>query len=49
MSLRRAGFSACPSDAHNSVKTCVDYVAQHSGGSGVIREIADILLDKIEV
>ena len=47
--LRRAGFSACPADAHNSVKTCVDYVAQHSGGSGVIREIADILLDKIEV
>lgn len=47
--LRRAGFSACPADAHNSVITCVDYVAQHSGGSGVIREIADILLDKIEV
>lgn len=47
--LRRAGFSACPADAHNSVKTCVDYVAHHSGGSGVIREIADILLDKIEV
>ena len=46
--LRRAGFSACPADAHNSVKTCVDYVAYHSGGSGVIREIADILLDKIE-
>ena len=47
--LRRAGFSACPSDAHNSVKTCVVYVAHHYGGSGVIREIADILLDKIEV
>ena len=47
--LRRVGFSACPADAHNSVKTCVDYIAQHSGGSGVIREIADILLDKIEV
>jgi YrbI family 3-deoxy-D-manno-octulosonate 8-phosphate phosphatase len=42
--LARAGFSACPRDANQSVLSAVDWVIPETGGSGVIRHIADALL-----
>jgi|YelNatPaOPRAMG01_1025707.scaffolds.fasta_scaffold16554_4 3-deoxy-D-manno-octulosonate 8-phosphate phosphatase (KDO 8-P phosphatase) len=42
--IRRAGFSACPSDAHPLVRERVDYVCEHRGGSGAVREVIDLIL-----
>lgn len=46
--LKEAGFSACPADAHPSVKKAVDYVSSFGGGRGVIRDVADMLLSEME-
>lgn len=46
--LKEAGFSACPADAHPSVKKAVDYVSSFGGGRGVIRDVADMLLGEME-
>lgn len=46
--LKEAGFSACPADAHPSVKKAVDYVSSFDGGRGVIRDVADMLLGEME-
>lgn len=42
--LTRAGFSAAPSDAVPAVKKQVQYVCQHSGGNGAVREVIDMIL-----
>lgn len=42
--LRTVGFSAAPSDAVANVQSEVDYVAQHGGGRGAVREILDLIL-----
>jgi N-acylneuraminate cytidylyltransferase len=39
-----AGYSACPSDAVDSVKDYVDYICVANGGEGVIREVVDLIL-----
>ena len=38
------GFSACPADALDYVKTKVDLVTFANGGQGVLREVADLVL-----
>lgn len=42
--LIRCGFSACPADAHSEVKQRVDYICQHNGGKGAVREFIEIIL-----
>ncbi len=42
--LRRAGFSACPYDAVLEVRSIVHHLADAPGGGGVVREIAQIVL-----
>lgn len=42
--MERAGISCCPADAVPEVQECADYVAKAKGGAGVIRELADLLL-----
>ncbi len=43
--LRLAGFSVCPADAFDYLKERVDLVTYARGGSGVLREAADLVLD----
>jgi 3-deoxy-D-manno-octulosonate 8-phosphate phosphatase (KDO 8-P phosphatase) len=42
--FKLAGFSACPKDAIDYVKTKVDLVTFAKGGAGVLREVADLVL-----
>jgi YrbI family 3-deoxy-D-manno-octulosonate 8-phosphate phosphatase len=43
--MELAGMSACPSDAHDSVRARVDLVLDRRGGFGALRELADLILD----
>lgn len=43
-SLENVGFSACPSDAQESIRSSVQYICQKEGGKGAVREICDLLL-----
>jgi YrbI family 3-deoxy-D-manno-octulosonate 8-phosphate phosphatase len=40
--MKIAGYSFCPADAHDSIKTISNYVLKTKGGQGVIREILDL-------
>jgi YrbI family 3-deoxy-D-manno-octulosonate 8-phosphate phosphatase len=42
----KIGFSACPSDAVNAVKTQVDIVLSKKGGEGCVREFIDTYILK---
>jgi 3-deoxy-D-manno-octulosonate 8-phosphate phosphatase (KDO 8-P phosphatase) len=42
--LRRVGLSACPADAHPSVRAAVHLVAQAPGGRGAVRELVELIL-----
>ncbi|MCM1495261.1 MAG: acylneuraminate cytidylyltransferase [Bacteroides sp.] len=42
--LKKAGISCCPADAIPEARELADYVTQARGGAGVIREIAELLL-----
>lgn len=42
--LRRAGFSACPADAHKSAASVALWQSAFNGGRGAVREFADLLL-----
>lgn len=42
--LALAGLSACPADAHASVKAKVDWVLEARGGQGAVRELLDRLM-----
>ncbi len=42
--IRSIGFSACPKDAVNSVKSNVDVVLSLKGGEGCVREFIDTFL-----
>ena len=37
------GYSVCPADAHDSIKSIANHVLKTKGGKGVIRELLDIL------
>ena len=43
--LRRVGFAACPSDAHEAVRERVHYVCDRPGGRGAVREFVDLWLE----
>jgi 3-deoxy-D-manno-octulosonate 8-phosphate phosphatase (KDO 8-P phosphatase) len=42
--LERVGLSVAPSNAHELVKSRVDFVLTKSGGDGAVREFLDLLL-----
>ena len=42
--LKKVGFSACPNDGIEQVRSIVNYVCEKKGGEGVFREVADIFL-----
>jgi len=42
------GYSFCPFDAHVNIKETANYVLEKNGGDGVIREVADILVEQIK-
>jgi 3-deoxy-D-manno-octulosonate 8-phosphate phosphatase (KDO 8-P phosphatase) len=42
--LTRVGLAAAVSDAHNEVRTRVDYVTRARGGFGAVRELIDQIL-----
>ncbi len=43
--LTRCGLSATPADGHKAVKERVDLVTKTEGGKGVVRELADVILE----
>lgn len=44
--IKKIGFSACPADAVNAVKTQVDIILSKKGGEGCVREFIDAYLLK---
>jgi 3-deoxy-D-manno-octulosonate 8-phosphate phosphatase (KDO 8-P phosphatase) len=42
--LRRAGFSVAVADAVPEVRQIADYVTQHGGGRGAVREVCEAIL-----
>lgn len=40
-----AGFSVAPPNAHSTVLQKVDFVTQHFGGFGAVRELLDIIIE----
>ncbi|PMR73047.1 acylneuraminate cytidylyltransferase [Billgrantia endophytica] len=42
--IQKAGFSACPLDAHACVFDQVDWIIPYGGGQGAVRAVADRLL-----
>lgn len=46
--LRQVGLSVCPADTFDYIKKEVDLVTIAKGGKGVLREVADLILDAKE-
>ncbi|MES2799204.1 MAG: HAD-IIIA family hydrolase [Bacteroidota bacterium] len=44
--IQKIGFSACPADAVNQVKSHVDVILSKNGGQGCVREFIDLYLLK---
>lgn len=44
--MKIAGFSACPADAHISIREAADYIASRNGGAGAVREVIDKLCER---
>ena len=42
--LQHVGFSLAPANAVASIKDVVDYVCEHNGGAGAVREMSDLIL-----
>ena len=42
------GLAACPGDAVEEVKKSVDYVCQHQGGRGAVREFVIYIFDQMQ-
>ena len=43
--FRLAGFSVCPADTYQYIKEQADLVTKARGGEGVLREVADLILE----
>ncbi len=43
--VRAVGFGCCPADAMSQVIDSADYVAKTMGGRGVVREVAELILN----
>ena len=41
--MRLAGFSVCPADAHEAVKTHCGLVLSKKGGHGAVRELCELI------
>lgn len=46
--IRYVGYGCCVNDAHNIVKKYADYITESNGGQGAVREIIDMILERIE-
>lgn len=42
--LKKASLSAVPQNAGSDLKSQVDYVAEHKGGDGAVRELIELIL-----
>lgn len=42
------GLTACPADAHESIRQRVDYVCKHDGGNGAVRDYIDYIEEQYE-
>lgn len=42
--IKKAGFSACPNDAMDDVKSLVNYICEKKGGNGAFREFAELII-----
>ena len=47
--LDKVGFSACPADAVEEVKSSVDFISQSPGGRGAVRELIELILNAQEL
>ena len=43
--MKKIGFSAAPIDANQIVKRIADHVCKTKGGNGVLREVADLIIE----
>lgn len=43
--MKRAGFSAAPADGSHEARSVADYVTVAGGGKGVVRELAQFILE----
>ena len=42
--MKQVGFSAVPNDGMNNIKNISDYICKTKGGRGVLREVADLII-----
>jgi len=42
--MKRSGFSAAPADGSHEARAVADYVTNAGGGKGVVRELAQFIL-----
>ena len=45
--LEIVGFSACPNDAHDSIKNIVKFISIKNGGNGAVREFVDYIIENL--
>lgn len=45
--LEIVGFSACPNDAHQSIKNIVKFISSQNGGNGSVREFVDYIIENL--
>ena len=43
--MKLCGYSACPSDSHEKIRSIATFVLQKQGGNGVIRELLEVKLN----
>lgn len=43
--MQSVGFGACPADADERIKQCASYISEKSGGQGLIRDVAEYILN----
>jgi 3-deoxy-D-manno-octulosonate 8-phosphate phosphatase (KDO 8-P phosphatase) len=43
--MKRSGFSAAPADGSHEARAVADYVTNAGGGKGVVRELAQFILE----
>ena len=44
--MKACGFSSCPADACEEVKTVVNYVSEIKGGNGAFRDVVKYIMSK---
>jgi len=43
--MKLCGYSACPSDSHEKIRSIATFVLQKKGGDGVVRELLEVKLN----